>query len=463
MPVDAWQRPRHWPKYPGTNERIEIGSDIVSAGIHRPSNTVWVVHQSARPDSLPTITLLGSKDEGHSWTHSPVFPETEVGWRPTLAVEAHGALAVTWFKPDSLRTNDQPMTHPTALELGWLRPSEGGGASLLSRQVIDRFDWTPRRNGTWFLGDYHGLTVTRDAALAVYSHPTSNGIRVCAVRVPIPPLSKITGVRDSFWPEVSPDGTQLLYLSPKRSGPIHLMNSDGSNARLLASGTDVAWFPDGQHVLAVQRSEKHARLVVIPLNGAAPDTLPGLYPKLLWRPRPSPDGKSILFGILGIESQPAVFHLVGRDGSKIRDLHPSAKGECLGPVWSHDGRIAFVSIESDSTGNAQSTTLYTMDADGGNEKALATLPGGAQWISWSPHDQFLALQDDIPNGPGEIVIVATASGHVYRISHSGRPYLDETPSWSSDGWIYFQSNREGSFALYRMRSDGSQQQRVGQP
>lgn len=192
-PIDAWQRPRHWPKFPGTDDRIEVGSDIVSAGIHRPSGTLWVVHQSVRPDSLPTITLLGSKDAGRSWTRSRVFPETEVGWRPTLAVESHGALAVTWFRPDSLLAGDPPPTHPTVLELAWLQPTDDGGATGISRQVIDRFDWTPRRNGSWFLGDYHGLTVVRDAALAVYSRPTPEGIRVCAVRVPVPPLAGATG------------------------------------------------------------------------------------------------------------------------------------------------------------------------------------------------------------------------------------------------------------------------------
>ena len=185
-PVDAWQRPRGWPTFPGSKDRIEIGADIVSAGIHRPTNTLWVAHQSVRPDSLPTIALMGSVDGGSSWATSHVLREEEVGWRPTLAVEPHGALAITWFRPDSLLAGDPSVTHPTAVELAWLRTNGEGEASVVSRQVVDRFYWVPRRTGNWFLGDFHGLAVVRGAALAVYSRPTPGGIRVRAVRVPFP-------------------------------------------------------------------------------------------------------------------------------------------------------------------------------------------------------------------------------------------------------------------------------------
>ena len=50
--------------------------------------------------------------------------------------------------------------------------------------------------------------------------------------------------------------------------------------------------------------------------------------------------------------------------------------------------------------------------------------------------------------------------HFAQITHHDHPYLDETPSWSPDGWIYFQSNRSGDYAIYRMHTDGTDQQRL---
>jgi hypothetical protein len=103
-------------------------------------------------------------------------------------------VAVSWFRPDSAAA--EPATDgipsatvvrlPTAVELAWLRVDTDGATRVTARARLDRFDWTPRRAGNFFLGDYHGLTVARDAAVAVFSRSTPDGIRVVAVRAPIP-------------------------------------------------------------------------------------------------------------------------------------------------------------------------------------------------------------------------------------------------------------------------------------
>jgi len=56
----------------------------------------------------------------------------------------------------------------------------------------------------------------------------------------------------------------------------------------------------------------------------------------------------------------------------------------------------------------------------------------------------------------------TRADHFAKFTHHDHPYLDETPSWSTDGWIYFQSNRTGDYAIYRMHADGSHQERLTQ-
>lgn len=269
----------------------------------------------------------------------------------------------------------------------------------------------------------------------------------------------------AFWPEVSPDGQKILYLSPGRAGPIHVVKADGSDPHDVAPGTRAAWFPDGRQILAVARSETGDRLVVMNADGTDPDTLPLSHRPPLWRPRVSPDEKAIVFGDLSPEDRPGVFHIIALDGTRVRDIHPSAAGHPIEPTWSHDGRLAFVAFSKDSTGTIRSTTLYTMNGDGGEERAVATLPDAAQWISWSPDDRKIALQDDATRKDGKIVdgkitVVDLATGAIHPITHHDRPYLDETPDWSPDGHIYFQSNRDGAYAIYRMNDDGSGQRRI---
>ena len=59
-------------------------------------------------------------------------------------------------------------------------------------------------------------------------------------------------VMPAYWPAVSPDGNQVLFLSPTRGGPVYIMNADGSAPRQLTKGTRPSWFPDGKRIVVPQ-------------------------------------------------------------------------------------------------------------------------------------------------------------------------------------------------------------------
>src|SRR5438270_80790 len=67
-------------------------------------------------------------------------------------------------------------------------------------------------------------------------------------------------IRHAEWPEISPDGTQLLFqrTRPSPSGPpaseIYLMGSDGSAERHVATGDQPMWLPDGKRILFTART-----------------------------------------------------------------------------------------------------------------------------------------------------------------------------------------------------------------
>lgn len=262
----------------------------------------------------------------------------------------------------------------------------------------------------------------------------------CWFSASVTPALAQGGSTPAYWPEVSPDGSRVLFLSPSRRGPIYVMDADGSNPQRIGEGTGPSWFPDGRRIVALEVSKTTEHIVVMNADGTDPVTLPTAYPQYLWRPRVSPDGETIVVGNYWPTKTPNVFHIVRIDGTPVRDIHPSAPGKLVEATWSHDGRLAFVAFSRESKdGWPVSTKLYVMNGDGSGERAVATFPDAAQWASWSPDDRNIALQDEAKDGDGNILIVDVTTGAVRQITHHDHPYLDETPSWSPDGWIYFRA------------------------
>lgn len=145
------------------------------------------------------------------------------------------------------------------------------------------------------------------------------------------------------------------------------------------------------------------------------------------------------------------------DGSNLQRLTDSPETESR-PVWSPDGEwIAFVREQN----------LYRMRADGSEQQWLAALldppDSGDNWcnpaeVVWSPDGEWIVFE-----------VCADSYMDLYRIRSNGsdlqrltdRPGREMDAAWSPDGeWIVFEVNENGDSDLYRMRPDGSEQQRL---
>jgi Tol biopolymer transport system component len=98
-------------------------------------------------------------------------------------------------------------------------------------------------------------------------------------------------------PALSPDG-RLICFSFRREGKaaLYLMNSDGTNLRLLTDAFQVrsaaSWSPDGQWVAVGGDEGQGGRVFKVPIaGGAASRLINGLSYNPVW----SPDGRMILY------------------------------------------------------------------------------------------------------------------------------------------------------------------------
>lgn len=153
--------------------------------------------------------------------------------------------------------------------------------------------------------------------------------------------------------------------------------------------------------------------------------------------------------------------VMNADGS---DQHAVTTGPAAdqGPVWSPDGtRIAFM---SDRDGDAE---IFTMAADGTDVRQLTRNAAFDMYPVWGPTGRIAFISTrNVSNGTTEIwAMDPDGSGLARLTSNDGS---DAYPTWTPDGHILFASSpnvRAGvslgaQQEIYRMRSDGSQVERL---
>ena len=131
-------------------------------------------------------------------------------------------------------------------------------------------------------------------------------------------------------------------------------------------------------------------------------------------------------------------------------------------VLSFDGKQLAISDQSQD--NNQST-IYTMPSNGGVPKRITPLTP-SYMHGWLPDARWLTYTAGRPTGNDPSVLEwdihkIASDGSVNEINLTNAPGLDDGPEDSPDGeWIYFNSTRSGQMQIWRMRPDGSGQERV---
>jgi TolB protein len=174
-------------------------------------------------------------------------------------------------------------------------------------------------------------------------------------------------------------------------------------------------------------------------------------------PNWTPDGAALIFNTSGTD--PATrgrlyrFDLATRQPALI-DTGFAVRNN-NDHVLSFDGTMLGISDQSTDVGQS---TIFTLPARGGAPKRLTPLTP-SYLHGWSPDGSFLVYTGG-RNGNFDIYKIASdGSGKEIRLTTDAA--LDDGPEYSRNGdHIYFNSTRTGRMQIWRMKFDGTEQQRV---
>ena len=257
---------------------------------------------------------------------------------------------------------------------------------------------------------------------------------------------------------------------------IYTMLADGSNRKRLTRNSSRAsnppknqspvWSPDGQKIAFSKYSTLYddpfetSEIYVISSDGHGQRRLTA---KGGWAASPtwSPDGQKIAYSqTVRSRSSNAPdsssIYTVNADGTEETKLiGNSGGGSARDPAWSPDGKSIAYSVGSD---------IYVMNSDGTGQKLISNY--GSQ-PAWSPDGKRIAFVSGRDKYGETCFHSCGISGEIYVMNSDGTGQerltkaraMDRDPTWSPDGrQIAFVSDRNypdgHSYEIYTMRADG---------
>jgi Tol biopolymer transport system component/DNA-binding winged helix-turn-helix (wHTH) protein len=263
-------------------------------------------------------------------------------------------------------------------------------------------------------------------------------------------LTTPSTVDEDWGPAFSPDGNRIAFVRsrnvvviPAEGGEIQRLTQEP--VRVLGSP---AWAPEGQWIIFAAGGGDRAGLWRISTSGgpAAPIREAG---NTVWNPAVSKRGFRLAIELLSSARSIDQLDLYP-PGQTARTLVTAVSGENAGQQLSPDGKKLV--FQSDRTGGLD---LWVSDRDGQNPIQLTAM-GTAGTPRWSPDGKEIAFDVGLGRDWREaraIFLVNVDGGTPRPLVQDS--YSNPVPSWSRDGdWIYFASNRSGSWQVWKIQKSG---------
>jgi Tol biopolymer transport system component len=230
--------------------------------------------------------------------------------------------------------------------------------------------------------------------------------------------------------------------------------------RTLTSQSGGEWYPslspDGDRFVYVRWHGSGFDLFLRDVEGGTPVNLTADFPGDDTHPAFSPKGKRIAFRS---ERDGGGIFLMGLgSGRPVRRLTDFG----YHPAWSPDGRELLVSTVAitDPTRRERPGRIWKVDVETGGKRLLLDRDG--MQPSWSPNGKRIAYWSILAKDGQRVIWTVGADGGV-PVSVARSRFVDWNPVWSSDGHLYFVSDRRGAMSPWRVAVDEDTGLALGEP
>ena len=233
----------------------------------------------------------------------------------------------------------------------------------------------------------------------------------------------ISGGRLNISPALSPDGTQLVFLSERDLFSIDMYLADVETGKVIRRITKTAVNPHFESLQFIN-------------SAGAWDT----------------DGTRFVFGSI-VKGRPALTILDMESGKRVREIRVPEVGEIYSPTWSPDGRyIAFAGL----VGGLSDLFIYDLEDD--VLKRMTNDAFAELQPAWSPDGAKIAVVTDrFTMGLSSLLFGNYSLGLLDPTTGAIEPVLafnegkHINPQWSPDGEsLYFVSDQSGISNIYRV-------------
>jgi WD40 repeat protein len=268
------------------------------------------------------------------------------------------------------------------------------------------------------------IHATYEPLLAATRPPEAFGPRVVGAR---------KDTRYNVSPSLSPDGTQMMFLSDRDLFSIDLFLADARTGKIKRQVTKTAVDPHLQSLEFIESAGSWSR-----------------------------DGRRFVFAAISSGRPVLVLYDVGR-GKRVREIRFPKLGQILNPAWSPDGQsIAFSGLSGGLS------DLYVYHLESGQLSQLTDDPFADLQPAWSPDGRTLAFATDrfstdlatLHVGPHSLALLDVTTGNI-RPVHAANGVRELNPQWSPDGaGLYYLSDPDGITNIYQLNVATGQRTQV---
>ncbi len=248
-----------------------------------------------------------------------------------------------------------------------------------------------------------------------------------------------------------PDGKITFFSTRDGNFELYIMDAAGNNPTNLTKSdkTDywASYSPTGATVYFYSKRDGNDEIYSMDANG---DNLRNIskHEAKDRMPEISPDGKTILF-LSDRDSPEGDIYIMNADGTGVRRLTTNSVDEDVAR-WTPDGKRIIYSMDAGHTGSEESESnfeIFTVNADGTDEKKITDFPGFCTAPMFSPDGKRIAFYGRSKEGNLDIYTMKPDGSGIKNITQDTTE--DYSPAWSPDGlWIAWTSGDSKNYDIW---------------